>query len=89
MSRINNVIGRVEQGEPIDLDREMTLITLEFARQGERFVDEMISLIESLDEAHRYSGIEHIELFDSGQIKAIRFRGVNSKTAEEARESRE
>ena len=89
MSRINDVIGRVEQGEPIDLDGEMTLITLEFARQGERFVDEMIGLIESLDESHRYSGIEHVELFESGQIKAIRFRDVKSKTAEEARESRE
>ena len=52
MSRITDIIRRVEQREPIDVDHELKLITLDFARQGEQFAEEMIDLIETLDDAH-------------------------------------
>ena len=74
MSRIENLVGRVEANKPIDLDRETALLTLDFARQGEQYASEMIALIETLDEDHRYRGVESIELFESGGIKAIHFQ---------------
>jgi hypothetical protein len=74
MSRIDEMIRRIEANEKIDLDRELTLLTLEFAQQGEQYADQMIELIESLDQSQRYSDVESIELFESGGIKKIQFQ---------------
>jgi hypothetical protein len=74
MSRIDDLIDRVEANESVDLDRLTALLTLEFASQGEQFADEMVTLIESLDEDHRYRGVESIELFESGRVKAVHFQ---------------
>jgi len=84
MSRITNIIRRVEQHEPVDLEQELALMTLDIAQQGEQFADEMIQLIESIDESHRYAGIEQIELFESGQIKTIHFRRAEVASAEKS-----
>ena len=89
MSRISEIIRRVERREAIDLDQEMTLITLEFARQGERFAEGIVELIESLDEAHRYAGVEAIEFFESGQIKSVRLRDVASADKQPANHANE
>jgi hypothetical protein len=83
MSRITDIIRRVEQREPIDLDQELTLMMLDVAQQGEQFADEMIRLIESLDDAHRYAELEQIELFESGQVKTLHFRGTDAASSEE------
>ena len=74
MSRIDELSARIEAGEVIDLDREAKLLKLEFARQGQRYVDDIVALLFSLDEQHHFGGAERIELNESGGISAIRFQ---------------
>ena len=45
MSRIEEVMRRVEAGDEIDAEREADLFALEFARQDEQFAGEMIELL--------------------------------------------
>ena len=55
-SRLDKIIERVERGEPIDYEREATLIALETVREGQRFLDDMI--------AREITADDHFEQFD-------------------------
>lgn len=42
MSRIDEIIASVEAGEEVDLNRAMTLLTLDLVKSGERHVEDHI-----------------------------------------------
>ena len=52
---------------------ERVLAEVEFVRLGDEFVAEIIGQLESLADDAQSTPIESIELFESGDIKAIHF----------------
>lgn len=50
MSRLAEVISKVERGEPVDLRRVELLLALDTALAGEAFVQEMATIRDQADE---------------------------------------
>lgn len=79
MSRIERIIRQLEAGKRVDFHREQGLQALDFARNGERYANEMIAILRSLDEDNRYREVESIELSDSGDVRAVHFRTAHEE----------
>lgn len=73
MSYVDDLIRALEESEKIDPDFEEMLAEVEFVRLGDEFVAEIIGQLESLADDAQSTPIESIELFESGDIKAIHF----------------
>jgi len=53
MSRTQSWIDRLENNQPIDWQRENTLLALDMLRQGERFAEELIERNNEADDHFR------------------------------------
>lgn len=46
MSRIDDLIGQIERGEPVDLHKTAMLLTLDMVKLGEDFAHDMIAIMD-------------------------------------------